>query len=527
VSASDSPRWTDVSAILRYYPSPHNTQPYRLRPTSETEAEIVLLCDRLLPEEDHGNLYLMSTFGIFAAALRATGKSLGREIDVTRRRAAAVYYHALRRVPAYQRFLETHGKRNVSSWSDVPVTTKDNYIKAYRLEETLVDGQLPARGAVIDESSGSTGTASNWVRGSSERHSTRKLIQFSARATFGSESFILLNAFALGPWATGMNVSMSLVDECVLKSIGPDAAKVISTLKLLGPRYKYVITGYPPFLKMLVETADLDWKEYDVCAVVGGEGISEPMRAALNRCFTKTISSFGASDLEINLAVETDFSLALRACVQEKPEIGQELYGGGPVPMIFQYDPLNVLIENGSDQHLLFTLNRLENVSPRIRYDLKDRGSVLPMSKAQATLRKHGVELAPRAKLPLLFHWGRLETAVAFYGCKITPEDIENAIFRTEPLNGRIEHFALHPFEDAQANKRLELWFEIKDGAATPENTSALAQAFLDQLAHVNQDFRESIRMVAANMRPELRFWPAGQSPMSGQDVRIKRRYIL
>ncbi len=66
-----------------------------------------------------------------------------------------------------------------------------------------------------------------------------------------------------------MNVSMSLVDRCVMKSIGPDAKKVIATLKLLGPGYRYVITGYPPFLKGLVESTDIDWPLYDVCAVVG------------------------------------------------------------------------------------------------------------------------------------------------------------------------------------------------------------------------------------------------------------------
>ena len=133
------------------------------------------------------------------------------------------------------------------------------------------------------------------MRGASERHAIRRLIQFSARATFGDESFVLLNAFALGPWATGMNVSMSLVDRCLMKSIGPDAKKLIGTLKVLGPDHRYLVTGYPPFLKGLVESADIDWKAYDVCAVVGGEGMSEALRAALNRCFRKTISSFGTS----------------------------------------------------------------------------------------------------------------------------------------------------------------------------------------------------------------------------------------
>ena len=103
---------------------------------------------------------------------------------------------------------------------------KDSYIRRWPLEATCQGGRLPLRGGVIDESSGSSGTATNWVRGPRERYATRRLIQFSARATFGDVPFILLNAFALGPWATGMNVSMSLVDRCVVKSIGPDAKRM-------------------------------------------------------------------------------------------------------------------------------------------------------------------------------------------------------------------------------------------------------------------------------------------------------------
>ena len=262
---------------------------------------------------------------------------------LARRRASAAFFQARRRVPAYGDFLREHGALDVADWADVPAMDKAGYIARWPIEALCLDGRLPTRGAVIDESSGSSGAASNWVRGEAERRAARKLMQLSSRSSFGEESFILLNAFALGPWATGMNVSMALVDRCVLKSIGPDVDKVVATLKLLGPKYPYVIAGYPPFLKTLIDTADIDWREYNVRAVVGGEGMSEPLRAALNRCFRSTISSFGASDLEINLAVETPFSIALRQAIDAKPALGHDLFGREALPMIFQYDPLNCL----------------------------------------------------------------------------------------------------------------------------------------------------------------------------------------
>lgn len=457
----------------------------------------------------------------------------GRSRDwLSRTRASAAFYNARRSVPAYREFLREHGKENPEEFEDIPPMDKANYIKRWPIEMLCQGGKLPLRGAVIDESSGSSGTASNWVRGTDERAAARRLIQYSARSTFGDESFILLNAFALGPWATGMNVSMSMVDRCVLKSIGPDVQKVVASLKLLGPKYRYVITGYPPFLKVLVDTADIDWSQYDVCAVVGGEGMSEPLRASLNRCFRKTISSYGASDLEINLGVETGFTIALRQAIASNTSLGEDLFGREALPMIFQYDPLNILVESDADRSLLFTINRLENVSPRIRYNIHDRGVVRSMAVVAKVLRDHGVRLECGERsldLPLLFHWGRQDNSVGFYGCKITPEDIQNVLLRLSSLGSSVANFGLRPFEDAQANKRLELLLELADAVPMPEGEAAAAlnDEIWRELAAVNQDFRESIKMIPAERRPTVKFFPFGQSPISAQDIRVKKRYIV
>jgi phenylacetate-CoA ligase len=456
----------------------------------------------------------------------------GRSRDwVSRTRASAAFYNARAKVPAYREFLREHNAENPRAFEDIPPMDKANYIKRWPLEALCQGGALPLRGAVIDESSGSSGTASNWVRGTEERAATRLLIQYSARATFGDDSFILLNAFALGPWATGMNVSMSLVERCVLKSIGPDVGKVVATLKLLGPKYRYVITGYPPFLKVLVDTADLDWKQYDVCAVVGGEGMSEPLRASLNRCFRKTISSYGASDLEINLGVETEFTIALRQAIASNESLGNDLFGREALPMIFQYDPLNTLVESDAERNLLFTINRLENVSPRIRYNIHDRGVVRSIASIREVLDAQNVRLdhsGPTLDLPLLFHWGRQDSSVGFYGCKITPEDIQNVLLRLPELGSTVANFGLRPYEDAQANKRLELLLEMNEGAALPQgDAAAVTDSVWRELAAVNQDFRESVKMIPAERRPTIKFFRFGESPVSGQDIRIKKRYIV
>ena len=51
-------------------------------PRGPERAELVLLTERLLPREDHGNLYVASAFGIFAATLERAARHFGHEVTV-------------------------------------------------------------------------------------------------------------------------------------------------------------------------------------------------------------------------------------------------------------------------------------------------------------------------------------------------------------------------------------------------------------------------------------------------------------
>jgi phenylacetate-CoA ligase len=183
---------------------------------------------------------------------------------------------ARRRVPAYKRLLRENGDPQVGvrglmpDFSALPITDKQGYVRRFSTEARCRHGQIPRRGVVIDESSGTSGMPTDWVRGPQERADVRMLLQFDLRHVFGRGPLFIVNAFALGPWATGMAVSMGTVDIAVLKSLGPDISKIETTLRNFGPHYRYLMLGYPPFLKQLVDEARIDWSEYQ-CAAVGDE----------------------------------------------------------------------------------------------------------------------------------------------------------------------------------------------------------------------------------------------------------------
>jgi phenylacetate-CoA ligase len=74
--------------------------------------------------------------------------------------------------PAYGAFLASHGVHEIDfdgmrpRIEQLPVMDKPSYVNRYSIEERCVGGAFPARGLLIDESSGSTGMPTNWVRSS-------------------------------------------------------------------------------------------------------------------------------------------------------------------------------------------------------------------------------------------------------------------------------------------------------------------------------------------------------------------------
>jgi hypothetical protein len=75
--------WQELAELARLAPTPQNTQPFRIRPLNARIAQIVILRERMLPVEDTGNLYVLSSFGIFVETLERAGRHFGLELTVT------------------------------------------------------------------------------------------------------------------------------------------------------------------------------------------------------------------------------------------------------------------------------------------------------------------------------------------------------------------------------------------------------------------------------------------------------------
>jgi len=460
-----------------------------------------------------------------------------------RMRAWRTFHKAAHQVPAYAQYLASVGAkpaipsgRLADALATIPEMDKASYIKQYSVLERSVGGRLPRRGVVVDESSGSSGVPTSWVRGPDERLATRQLLQMGFWRTqreFPDRQPFVLNCFSLGAWATGMNVSASLTEITMIKSIGPDRDKVIHTMEEFGPQFTYVITGYPPFLKALFEDDRLDWSQYEVVTAFGGEGISENMRGLILEHARASYGSYGASDLEINVAIETDFSIALRQAIAASPELSERLTKQreyGVLPMVFQFNPFDYLMETNSEGELLVTITRATNINPRIRYNIHDRGHVLRLRDLKPVLVELGLsQLMDEAitDLPLLFLYGRSDMSVDYNGAVVAPDSVRDAVFADSALADLVENHRLISYEDAAGDRQLHIALQLVDGAdqAALDETAVGAQLFA-HLRAANGDFSNAIRTAPGSTLPSLALYPFRTGPFAQDGKKLKNEYV-
>ena len=460
-------------------------------------------------------------------------------VFLSRERARDTARRAARRVPAYRALLEANAidPDRIDALDGLPETDKATYVDRWSLAERCVDGRIPLRGATIDESSGSTGTPYNWVRGAEERRHVRRMISFFARYTFGSQPLVVLNAFSMGAWATGLTTAIALEANGLVKATGPQIDKILGTMRELGPGYRYLIVGYPPFLKLLLDEGEalgFPWSDYEMHALLGGEGNSELLRDYLGRRFRSVYSGYGATDVEIGLAAETPVCIGIRRLAAERPDIAEALFGeSGRSPMVFQYNPLLHHVETNANGELLFTVTRHATLAPKVRYNVHDEGGVIRDDELRRRLAAFDVrleDLGPTGRrlvrMPYLYVFGRRDSTVSVMGANIYPADIEAGIYADPALAERVLSFRLAIREERPGETRPLIAIQLARGDPTPALTDALAAAISAQLAGQNRDYQEAMTEYPALMVPIVELHAAGTGPFAADGDRIKHRYV-
>jgi phenylacetate-CoA ligase len=442
---------------------------------------------------------------------------------------------AMRDVPAYRELTggtaATAARRPEEWLAALPVTTKRSYIDRFPLAARCAGGAIPRSGCELDESAGSSGAPYTWIRSQPELADVHRSLALLARHLLPVDDrpFVVLNAFSMGAWATGTNVAVALRSLGTVKSCGPDVDKLLGTIALLGDGPAYIVCGYPPFLRTLLDAATergVDLSRLTLYGFVGGEGMTEASRARLERTFVRVWSAYGASDLDIGVAAETPVSVWLRRQAAASPELALALFGRTDrLPMVFQYDPCDYFVETVSGELVVTVIRPM--LSPRIRYNVGDEGGTVAFSAAMTACRALGLD-PPAAearpfRLPFLFVHGRSDQTISYMGANLYPEDVAAGIADSRSA----DVLGAFCMELAEVDDDVRPVVHVEAPVGSDVDPAEVADAIRRRLAASSADYRTALVESPAAGDIRVRLWDPGTGPFAANAGRIKQRHIV
>jgi phenylacetate-CoA ligase len=453
-------------------------------------------------------------------------------------------------IPAYRSYIKDTNSR-INYWdfelNQYPVTSKNEYIKKYSFADRCKFGKIPTTNATIDESSGSTGKPYNWIRTINELRDVHTISSNYIRMEIPDTKLITLNAFSMGSWATGINMTLGLLPVSIVKSIGPDIDKIIDTLETFGSTvdsgYSYIICGYPPFVKHLVEEMkkrNFEFSDYRLFAIVGGEGMTEAMRDYLQNYFVKVRSGYGATDIQLGIGGETDFTIWARKQLIENPQLRSKLLGESEnrIPMLFHYNPLDHYIEINDKSEVIISINNFNVLSPRLRYNIEDEGRVFEYLEFCEYLLQSGystdqikqVSQSNPVKMPILMIFGRKDGTISYMGANIYPQDVEQGIYKSK-FADRIENFILSLDQNSKLESQTTINIELKESESimnSKEYELDIADNVRNYMSKINKDFRESLKEDPTAGDIKIKFWEFNTGIFGNKDSKkIKNKYLI
>ncbi len=444
--------------------------------------------------------------------------------------ALELFHTAAGSVPAYRAFLAEHGVdpasvRTAVDFARLPVMTKDNYVARYPLPERCRGGRLDGCD-IVAVSSGSSGTPTVWPRSAADEVVIAQRFAQVFVDGFGADRLrtLAVICFPLGTWVGGL-FTLACVRQLSAQGLpitsvapGNNIAEILRVVAELG-RFaeQVVLLGYPPFVKQVIDAgtaAGLDWTQYSIKLVFAGEVFSESWRtlvserAGITDIEHGSAALYGTADAGV-LGNETPLSVGIRRFLSQDPAAAVELFGETRLPTLVQYDPQVRFFQMTDDGALVFSG---DNGVPLIRYDIGDKGGLVPFAEMITFCRDHGFDpLAPAGpitELPFVYVFGRAMFTVSYYGANVYAENVAGGLEQPDVSDWVSGRFVLEVRDDAEGDRELWVTVELAAGEpATPARAAVAAASIRSALLRGNSEFANYVP--GPNQLPRVHLRPA------------------
>ncbi len=449
------------------------------------------------------------------------------------KRALQLFHFAAEHAPAYKDFLKKHRIRHqkiktIKDFAQVPVTTKENYIRVYPLNARCWNGALSTND-VVAVSSGTSGEPTVWPRAGFQEFEAAIIHELLYRYLFQihEHKTLLIIGFPMGIYVSGMATVLPswLVSQkgypLTLVTVGTNKDDLLRIARLLKEHYRQVaLAGHPFFIKDVLETGrelGIQWEKQRVRMMFVSEGFSEEWRryvlsqAGLNPSLANAaVSVYGCSELLL-IAMETPLTLAVKHAIAQNEAYKKEFLNNNETSNLFQYNPFFRYVEAVHNE-LIFTS---ASGVPLIRYNLHDAGQILPLQKASQILeqtRQYQKTANQKTawQLPLVALWGRSDQTIILYAANIYPEHIRQALQHSPFLNKLTGKFSMRKQYTKNMEEALEINIELRKGIPPDRTLSHILQRHIfESLCKTNLEYLDlSSRHVGKKAYPKIKLWP-------------------
>jgi phenylacetate-CoA ligase len=451
--------------------------------------------------------------------------------------ALRVFREAAKTVPAYKKFLKKHNIdpasiKTITDFKQVPLMTKENYLKAYPLNELLPEGTVGAA-QMISTSSGSTGIPYFWPRGAYQEAESSLIHELLLTEFFhiDTKRTLFVNTFAMGMWVAGTTTydSVSRIAEKYGMTVitpGIEFEQILSAIEHLAHHYEQIIiAGYPPFVKDIIDLGferGIEWDKLSVRFLFAAESFSEKWREHIHSMVkTKdplfgSLNIYGTADALI-VAHETPLSVLIRQLIIGNTKLHRAMFGRDHrIPTFTQYDPTRRYFEELPDSKLIFTS---QSGIPLIRYDIGDTGNIFNFNDIDCSLTEGGVDLTKEIaqnklnghvwNFPFVSIYGRDRMTTSLYGLKIYPEHIRGALEQRVVVECTTGRFVMGTKTDKKKNQYLELNIELNAKIKKSDKTARhLSENIIKHLRVVNGEYRRLHDALGERAAPKVILHP-------------------
>lgn len=467
--------------------------------------------------------------------------------------AFSIFSKALRDVPAYSKFLKQHNVdpvtiKTIDDFLRLPVFTKENYLRAYPLNEVALRGSFSDK-YLITKSSGSSGIPFYWPRYKEQDRFEAALTELVYdQIGIDNKSTLIIVAVALGTWVAGsmmMTTSLEIAKkrgrDISVITPGANNKEILEIVRDLGELYDQVlIIAYPPSARSIVmEGVDsgLDWRRYKPKFFLGGESVSQEWKEFI----LKQIGSdrlmdimviFGMAELNL-LSFETPIAVLIRKIIASDINLKHRLFGNTSLSALMQYNPVSRWIESVDGSIVMSAYGGI----PLVRYCAGDMGGVFRYSELVLSIKEAGYDVDQLLKeagydpsnvwkWPFFYSFGR-EGSISLMGANIYPANMERFCHEHSDLND----YMITVNHDELQQPSLCIYLELRNGKEYDvEETQSFqlssSQEILRLLLENNIDFLDAYHEEPSVMTPVVTLYNYKTGPFATRKMKQKHIFV-